>query len=294
MSVASRCRPWVGVTLALAAAVAFALSSASASLAFHGGSNALTLAATRFVLPTFVLVVWLRLQGVPLRLPPPDSWIAVVLGAVTAAYSWAFLSSIGTIPLALAVLVFYLFPLVATVILGICGWEKLGWQIIAAIVLALFGLALALNPHAGNLDIYGVALAFGGALGFGTVIVVSSRVFRAGDSRPVTLYMAEVSAVLLVILCAVQGNFALPITGLGWIGFVGAAALYAFAMIAFFIAVSAIGPVHSSLLCYAEPVVAAGLGVILLGEALALSQIAGIALVIASLVGATLWRSRTN
>jgi drug/metabolite transporter (DMT)-like permease len=53
-----------------------------------------------------------------------------------------------------------------------------------------------------------------------------------------------------------------------------------------------IGPVRVSLLSYAEPVVAAGLGVTLLGEALALPQIAGIALVIAALVGATLWQPR--
>lgn len=236
----------------------------------------------------------MRLHGVPLWLPKRDGWIAVALGAVTAAYSWALLSAIGAIPLALAILIFYLFPLVATIILGVCGWEKLGWQTIAAIVLAFFGLALALDPRAGDLDIEGVALAFGGALGLGTVIAVSSRVFRAGDSRPVTLYMAAVSAVLLVVICATQGDFVFPITGLGWIGFIGAAAFYAFAMIAFFIAVSMIGPMLSSLLCYAEPVVAAGLGVILLSEALTFIQIAGIALVIVSLVGATLWRPRAN
>jgi drug/metabolite transporter (DMT)-like permease len=59
-------------------------------------------------------------------------------------------------------------------------------------------------------------------------------------------------------------------------------------MIAFFIAISMIGPVRTSLLSYAEPVVTAGLGVVLLGESLAPIQIAGIALVVAALVGATL------
>jgi len=290
MSLASQSRPWVGITIGLAAAVAFALSNTSASLAFHGGSNPLTLAATRFVLPTLVLVVWLRLQGVMLWLPKRDGWIAVALGAITAAYTWALLSAIGAIPLAIAILIFFLFPLIATIILGVCGWEKFGWQTIAAVVLAFFGLALALDPRAGNLDIEGMALAFGGALGLGTVIAVSSRVFRAGDSRPVTLYMAAVSAVMLVIICAVQGDFVFPVTGFGWIGFIGAAALYAFAMIAFYIAISMIGPTRSSLLCYVEPVIAAGLGVILLSEVLTFIQIVGIALVIVSLVCATLWR----
>jgi drug/metabolite transporter (DMT)-like permease len=137
-----------------------------------------------------------------------------------------------------------------------------------------------------------VALARVGALGLGIVIAVSSRVFRAGDSRPVTLYIAAVAAVVLIVLCAAHGELVLPQTGFGWLGLVGTSVFYAFAMIAFFIAISMIGPVRVSLLSYAEPVVAAGLGVTLLGEALALPQIAGIALVIAALVGATLWQPR--
>ena len=54
-----------------------------------------------------------------------------------------------------------------------------------------------------------------------------------------------------------------------------------------FIAVSMIGPVRSSLLSYAEAVISAGLGVVVLSQALTLLQTAGIALVILALVGAT-------
>jgi len=281
-------RGLIGDMLALAAAVAFALSNASAIVAFHSGSNPLTLAAFRFVLPALVLVAWLGLQNRPVWLGRRDGWIAVGLGVVTAGYTGALLSAIGLIPLGLAILIFYLFPLVATVILGLFGWEKLGWKTIAAIVVALVGLALALDPRVGGLNIKGVALAFAAALGLGIVVAVSSRVFRSGDSRPLTLYMAAVAAVLLIAFCALHGDFALPNTAQGWAGFAAAALFYAFAMIAFFIAVSTIGPVRSSLLCYAEPIVSAGLGAVLFAEALSFTQIGGIVLVIGALVWATL------
>jgi drug/metabolite transporter (DMT)-like permease len=281
-----------GIALALAAAVAFALANTSASVAYHSGSNPLTVAAIRFVLPTATLVTWLRMRGVPLALRGRDGWLAASLGAVTAFYTWALLSAIGAIPLALAILVFYLFPLVATVILAVCGWEKFGWQTITAIVLALLGLALALDPSGGNVNFEGVSLALVGAFGLGIVIAVSSRVFGTGDSRPVTLYIAAVSAVVLIGLCAAHREFVLPQTGFGWLGFLGTAIFYAFAMIAFFIAISMIGPMRASLLSYAEPVVSAGLGVALLGETLAPIQITGIALVITALVGATVWQPR--
>jgi drug/metabolite transporter (DMT)-like permease len=287
-------REWAGIVLALATAVAFALANASAGLAYHSGSNPLTVSAFRFVLPTVVLVVWLRMRGVPLLLPARDGWISLALGVVTAVYTWALLSAIGAIPLALAILVFYLFPLVATVILAINGWEKFGWPTVAAIVVAFAGLALALDPHGGGHNLEGIALAVVAAVGLGIVIAVSSRVFRSGDSRPVTLYMAAGAGVVLIVFSALYGGIALPRTGLGWAGFVGTSVFYAFAMIAFYIAISMIGPTRASLLSYAEPVAAAALGVVLLGEALVPIQIAGIALVIAALIGSTLWRPRVH
>jgi drug/metabolite transporter (DMT)-like permease len=289
-----RSREWAGIALALAAAVAFGLSNAFAGLAYRGGSDPLTVAAFRFVLPALALVVWLPTSGAPVGLPARDGWIAAALGLVTAVYTWALLSAIGAIPLALAILVFYLFPLVASVILAIFGWEKLGWRVITAIVVAFVGLALALDPHGGRLSIYGVVTAFVGAVGLGVVIAVSSRVFGTGDSRQLTLHMAAVAAVLLMAFCAAYGEFLLPRTGLGWVGFTGTASFYGFAMIAFFIAVSLIGPVRASLLSYAEPVVTAVLGFALLGETLLPIQIVGIALVIAALVGATVWQPRAH
>jgi drug/metabolite transporter (DMT)-like permease len=288
INAASQSRAWVGIAVALAAAAGYALANTSASLAYQGGSNPLTVAATRFLVPTIALVAWLRLSGIPLMLPRRDALFAVLLGFITALYSWALLRSFSSIPFALAVLIFYLFPLMAAVIVAGFGWERFVWRTGAAIVLALVGLALALGVRGGNLSAGGVALAFLAAVGLAVVIVFSSRLFGAGDARPLTLYMAAAASVLLLILCAASGDFALPHTSSGWIGFAAAATLYGFAMIAFFIAVSMIGPVRASLLSYADAVISACLGVAVLGQALTMVQVAGIALVIIALVGATL------
>ena len=232
---------------------------------------------------------WMRLRvtGISLVLPKRDAFVAVSLGIVTALYTWALLRSFSSIPFALAVLIFYLFPLMAAVIVAVLGWEKFAWRTGAAIVLAFAGLALALDVRGSNLNIEGVALAFFAAVGLAVVVASSSRFFGKGDARPLTFYMAAAASVLLLILCAASGDFALPQTASAWIGFVAAAALYGFAMIAFFIAISMIGPVRTSLLSYADAVISAGLGVVVLGQALTLIQIAGIALVILALIGAT-------
>jgi drug/metabolite transporter (DMT)-like permease len=290
IDVGARPRTWLGVVVALSAAACFSLANMSASVAQNGGSNPLTISAIRFLVPAVALIIWLRLSGVSLAMPRREAAAALVLGLVTALYTWALLKSFGLIPFALAVLIFYLFPLIAAVIAAVFGWEKVSWRTGGAIILALAGLVLALNVRGSNLELKGVLLAFLAALGLAIVIVVSSRIFGKGDARPTTMHMAAGASALLFILCGVSGDFALPQSIPAWLGFVATSALYAVAMIAFYIAVSLIGPVLSSLLSYADAVISACLGVAVLGQALAPLQIAGIGLVIVALVGATMRR----
>jgi drug/metabolite transporter (DMT)-like permease len=281
-------RRLLGVIIAIFAAVAFALSNAAASVAYHGGSNPMSVAAFRFLLPTVLLFGWMRSSKVPFLLSGRNAWISLALGCLTALYNLALLSAVHRLPLAHAILIFYLFPFLTAFILALFGWERLSWQSLLSAGLAFAGLALALRLRRSvDINLDGLALAFAAALGIAIVIVVSSRVFKGGDARPLTLNMAVVSALLLAVLCATRGELRFPDTVPGWIGFAGTAALYGFALIAFYIAVSMIGPVRASLLSFIEPVIAAGLGVILLGEPLTGLQIAGVALVIIALIGAT-------
>ena len=287
INVSSQPRMLLGVSVALVSAAAFAVANSSASLAYHGGSNPLTVATARFVLTTIILIAWLGVSGISLLLTKRDATIACLLGLVTALYSWALLKSFNSIPFALAILIFYLFPLISAAIVALLGWEKLGWRTVAAIILALAGLGLALDIRSGNLEVGGVMWAFVAAVSWAVVVAVSSHVFGRGDARPLTLYMVSVAGALLLIVCVASRSLALPETTSGWAGFLVAAALYGFAIIAFFIAISMIGPVRTSLLAYADAVISAGLGVFVLGQVLTLAQISGIALVIVALIGAT-------
>ncbi len=283
-------RVWLGSAIAVAAATGYALANTSATVAYGGGSNALTVAGTRFLVPTVALMIWLRLSGLPLVLPKREGSIAALLGFLTALYTWALLNSFNSIPFAVAVLIFYLFPLLAAAMVATLGWQKFSWKTGAGILLALCGLALALDVQGGRVNAAGVLLAFLAAAGLAVVIAVSSRLLGKSDARPVTFYMASVAAAVLLMLCVASGSLALPQTQAGWAGLIAAAAFYGFAMIAFFIALSMIGPVRASLLSYAEAVISAWLGAVVLGQAATPLQMAGIALVILALVGTTLAR----
>lgn len=50
-----------------------------------------------FLLPTVLLLGWMRASGVPFLLLGRDGWISVALGCLTALYNWALLSLVHSI-----------------------------------------------------------------------------------------------------------------------------------------------------------------------------------------------------
>src|SRR6478736_7720078 len=107
----------------------------------------------RFLLPTAALIAWLSVTRDSPVLPRRQAIVAVLLGAVTALYNWALLRSFNSIPFALAVLIIYFYPLIAAVIVATFGWERFAWKTGAAILLAVFGLALALDVRGSSLNV---------------------------------------------------------------------------------------------------------------------------------------------
>jgi hypothetical protein len=84
IGVARYSRAWLGIAVAIAAGAAFAIANTSASVAYQGGSNPLTVASTRFLLPTAALIAWLSVTRVSPVLPKRQAIVASLLGAVTA------------------------------------------------------------------------------------------------------------------------------------------------------------------------------------------------------------------
>lgn len=279
-------RELLGIALVVFIGVCFAMANTLAGLAYRGGSDPLSVSTARFFLPAIVLAAILAARGRRLLLPRRDGLIAAALGVVTAAYTWALLTSIHLLPISLAVLVFYLFPVFTAFIVAAFGWERLQRVTVVAAIIAFVGLALALGIGGKGLDPLGIALAALAAAGLATVSAVSHRVIRAGDPRQATLYVSVSAAATFVVLTLLAGDFVLPATREGWLGFVGTNLFYAIAMIGFFAAISLIGPAKTTLFSYVEPIIATGAAYVILGQTLTPIQLAGALVVVAALVTA--------
>jgi drug/metabolite transporter (DMT)-like permease len=242
----------------------------------------------RSITAMLVLMVLLRVVGVSMGLPRQRALGALALGLLMAAYSYGLLGSIQYVPLAVALVTFYTYPLLTALISAALGRERLQPLTLVALVVALYGLTLVLDIVGNPADPVGIAHALGASVCFTALLLLSDKVRGGGDSRPITLHMLVTTVAVYALACVVTGAFTLPVTALGWVGLLGCPVFFSFAIITLFEAVSAAGPVRAALILNLEPVVSATLGYAMLGQLLSTWQMVGMALVVGAVVGARL------
>ena len=273
-----------GIIIASSAAICFAANTTASPIAANGGSSVLTYLVLRTTIATLAIFILLLITKSNIKLCPKRRWMALGVGMIMAIHSFALLSAIQFIPIALAVLIFYTFPILTTLYLWLIGRERANWLAGIALFLGLAGLALALNIGDSKLDILGIGLAVISAIGITIVIIINSQLVGKGDSRPVTLHMLIAASAVFIVLTTVLGDFHLPNTVTGWWAFTSGPFFYAFAIISLFIAIAILGPIKASMTMNLEPVSSMLLGFVILNQSLSNQQILGSAIVIISIL----------
>jgi len=207
--------------------------------------------------------------------------LLVLFGCVIGAMNMCFYGAIARIPLGIAVAIEFVGPLGVAVLMSRRIWEFL-W-----IGLAVAGLVL-LTPSIGtDLDPIGVGLALATGAGWATFILISPRVGR------------DVGGSGLALAMGVAGLFVLPFElaagGLGRLdlGLLAGALAVAILSTALPLSLEFEALRRMSARAYGvtvtmEPVVAALVGVIVLGQALPSNGVLAIACVTAAAIGVTL------
>ena len=275
---------WRGSAMAIAVGIAFAANTALAGVAYTGGATPLAVLLSRTLAALIVLSLLLHRQQINPRLPARKTWQALGIGAIFASYAFCILAAIQYLPLGVVVATFYTFPLIIAAYQWGSGHEPFKWRTALALAVAFIGILLALDVGGQHLNRIGVVLCIVGALSVSAVIILSTRVRGEGDSRPITLHMLAAALVIFLLAEFVSGSAALPRTGFAWFGFVAGPIFYAFAVITLFVVNAEIGPVKASMLMNIEPVASVLFGFVLLGQHLTAVQLAGIAVVITTVL----------
>jgi drug/metabolite transporter (DMT)-like permease len=276
--------PGAGIVILLGVASAFASNHLCARIAFDHGASVATGVSVRATFTALFLFFMMRLQGVRIAIPRELRGATLVAGMLIATQSYTLYSAVAIIPPALALLVFQTSPMLYVLLTWALGKEAPRWSALPPMMLALVGLALALDVRAAEHMAAGVAWAFVSGLSMTVVYYLNANALKPLDGRLRTLAMTAVTAVLVIVLAGSAGAQALPRDGAGWTGLALLAVFYCIAMMLLFYVLPRV-PATSTAALNFEPIALLVLTWLLLDHTLSPLQIAGAFLT----VGAIAW-----
>lgn len=288
MSDQRRATALTGSLVALVGALCFAPITTLARLSYNAGADGATLVLFRYLVATLLLWALVQLRG---RLPllPRKAWGNTLgAGICWIGGTYGYLAAVEYIPVSLAAVAIYVFPLLVAALAPFTEKARLTWLHGLAFLGAFGGLALALGPEFANLDWRGLALAGTGAVGTAGMLIFTARQAPEVDSMTNTLWVNVVGLVGVGILVAAGSGIHLPGDDAGWEAFAGALGIYTLAIIAVLGGAKLAGAARTAMIMNLEPVLTLGLAALVLHEALGPKQIGGAALVIGAVVLVTL------
>jgi drug/metabolite transporter (DMT)-like permease len=277
-------RPLLGVALTLAAATAYGLTPIFARLAYDAGATTLAIIGTRYWVAVAAMALLARLRAAPVALPREQRVWGFVVGVLLTFIAYGYLGSVYWIPVGVAALVLYTYPIIVTVgarfVLG-ARPTAAKWL---AIVAAFAGVAIVLGVPTVPPDPRGLALAALAGVSYATMVLVAGRLGGRVDSLRLTFDGSVWAGLFCSVAALATGDAHLPATALGWVGFVGTILCFTSGLVAFFAGLPHVGPIRSSGLMNLEPVISVVVAIALLGETLTPLQAVGALLILASLV----------
>lgn len=268
---------------ALTAALSFSVADILLKVIYASGMDVLTLVSLRGLLVVAFFWIWLRLA-------PPARWhtkrervMALGLGVLFAMTMFGLLKAISLLPVSIAILAYFIYPLLTGIGAALTGVERLGWRALLTAVAAFLGLALMLGQQIRDLSWLGLAFAFGAAV-CRVVSLLGTRALLSGtDARVTTWYSMVPSTVLFVAASLVVGEWHFPSSAWGWGAFLGAAMTTTLSTLLIYMSTNTVGPFRTALVMNLEPLMTLVFSMVLLGESLTPVQLLGAGVMIGSL-----------
>jgi len=292
-------RRLTGTVAVLAAAACFGTLGAVSRLTYDAGLEPIAFITWRAVIGALVLLAIIALRHVRRRGPlllrgvPPREWVALLV-ATSAGFvlNLSLFVAFDRIPVALALLGFYTYPVMVAIAGVVLHGDPLGGPRLAALVLAMGGMVLVvagqLDPAAGaSLDAFGFLLALVAAASQTVFVLIGRNGYRSVPTEHASMIVIGGGALAYLVLVVGTGSvaaLAVPLESTDLLALVVFAGVVAagLASFLFITGIRLVGPVRTGILSLFEPVVGVVLAAVVLGETLRPVQLVGGALVLAA------------
>lgn len=294
-----------GTALVLVSAVGFGSASILARPVYDTGMGWLGLVTWRFVIGAALAWIWIAVsparRASVRRLGRRQLAVTVALGALFTGNSGTYYAALETVPVALAGVLVYTYPVIVAVLSIRFATRLPGRRPWIALALALAGVVLAL----GGIDvgsappIENIALVILSSLIYSAWIILSARLSgerrdRLGDEAGTPDDTAVTTAVMITASAVVFASFSIATGGSvnprdvptdAWPAVVAIGFLASFLAIqAFYAGARRIGAAQAALLSTVEPATIVTLAWVVLGQHLEPIQLVGAVLIMISVV----------
>ncbi len=274
----------------ITAAISFGFADVLGKIVFADGAAPLTVSAVRGAIGVGLLAGWLRLRPPARPHDRAQRWMSILLGVIYAANIYGVLKAIQLVPVPIAILSYFVYPLLTGIVGAVLGIEALGWAGGLAALAAFAGLALMIGAAPGALAPAGIAIAIGAALCRVVMLLLTRTKLAGADPLLTSWYSMAASAVVLLAVAGGSDTWVMPASTLGWSAFAGITVASAVSTLGLFASAARIGAFRTALVMNLEPVVSTLLSIVVLGETITPVQSLGAAVMVAALVAFQLFR----
>ena len=246
-------KQFTGILLIAISAASFGTLAIFGRFLYADGLDTFTMLFLRFGLAALLMAMILLLRKEKF---PRGKILLQLIGMGALGYvgqSFSYLTAINYASAGLVALLLYLYPMFVFILSVIVLREKVTWIKIIAILLALIGTALTVDPSGGRL--YGILLAVAAALIYSVYIIVGTNVMKHVSVVQSSLVIFASAGAVYGILTAFNGVH-FPSTNSGWLSIVGIVLVATVIPVVTFLAgLERIGPTNAAMLSTLEPVV---------------------------------------
>lgn len=286
--------PGNGLLAALISASCFSFTVVFARMASFAGVGGATIVFYRVLILLALVSAFAALMRQSLKTAPEERPALVVLGVTTALQGLTYLMSVAFIPAAVAVVVFYTFPILIVLVSPLVERTKLTPPLILIAVIATTGVVLVVGPAWETLDWRGLLLSFGASIATVAQFFAAARCRKTSATAKIFWVNVLVlpSAALIGVLV---GQFAPPsIIAAAPLAIVLSIVCYITGFIMQIVALARIAAVAAGIVYCIEPVLATLFSSLILGEILGPLQLLGGALVLGAVIANVLLEQRAQ
>ena len=272
-----------GFGYVVVASVLLGLLPTAGRLAFDAGADNTGIQTARFIGATVIMIPLFFKYWDNMKILMQRPWMMALLSVLVGMAAGGNIGAVQYIPVAIASLLFFTFPLWIALVEHITGRDRLSPVRFIAVLMGLAGVGAVLGLSEAELNPIGVGLSLMAAFAATIQLILIPRVSATAGTMPV---VAFTTAAMMLVFCAIWAvkGASFPATSIGWSGIGLIAVSHVVGVFLLFRALLFLGPTRTGVTNNLEPMVSVVAAAVILGEFLGPIQALGGALILVAVI----------